>query len=149
LLVLHGGAGSPRKRWAREGYDAVAQRWQAAGGIVAELVGPAEGGLPGIAGAVPVVGWSLGEVLALLAGAGAYVGNDSGISHLAGVAGVRGVTVFGATPARRWAPHRGRLVVVEAPAPCATSIDLAAVSSAAVWDALTRSGCLDKVQGRK
>lgn len=149
LLVVHAGAGSARKRWTREGYDAVARRWREMGGVVTELVGPADDEGPRIEGCEAVAGWSLGEVLALLARATAYVGNDSGISHVAGIAGVRGVTVFGATAARRWAPHRGRLVVAEARARSASGIDVVAVPPDAVWDALARAGCLDKLQGRK
>jgi hypothetical protein len=33
-----------------------------------------------------------------------YVGNDSGISHLAGVLGCRGIALFGPTDARIWRP---------------------------------------------
>jgi hypothetical protein len=149
LLVVHAGAGAPRKRWARQGVAAIVARWRAAGGVAAELVGPAEVAAPPVAGARRLEGWTLPEVLSLLAGARAYVGNDSGISHLAGVAGVPGVVVFGATRAARWRPHRGRIVAVEAARPCADGIDEGAVPSSAVWEALAGLGCLDKLQARK
>jgi ADP-heptose:LPS heptosyltransferase len=119
------------------------------GGAVADVVGPAEADLVPIEGARRVEGWSLVEILALLGGVAAYVGNDTGISHLAGVAGVRGAVVFGATSAHRWAPHHGRLAVVEAPSPCDAGIGVEAVSPDDVWAVLERGGCLDKVLGRQ
>jgi ADP-heptose:LPS heptosyltransferase len=41
---------------------------------------------------------------ALLADAGLFVGNDSGVSHLAAAWGAPTVALFGPTDARVWAP---------------------------------------------
>jgi ADP-heptose:LPS heptosyltransferase len=52
------------------------------------------------------------EVLAgAAAGASAFVGNDSGPTHLAAAVGTRSVAIFGPTNARHFAP-RGRAVTV-------------------------------------
>ncbi len=114
LLVLHTGAGSRRKRWAWEGFAAVANWWTGAGGAVVELRGPAEVELPPLPGALAAEGWRLPDVLALLADAAAYCGNDSGVSHLAGAAGAAGVVLFGPTLARSWRPLGRGLAVVQA-----------------------------------
>jgi ADP-heptose:LPS heptosyltransferase len=46
----------------------------------------------------------LEELAARLAGARGYVGNDSGVSHLAGLCGARSVVLFGPTSPRIWRP---------------------------------------------
>jgi ADP-heptose:LPS heptosyltransferase len=56
---------------------------------------------------------SMEDLLALLAGAAAYLGNDSGPSHLAAALGARTVAVFGPTDLERWAP-RGRVRILHA-----------------------------------
>jgi hypothetical protein len=114
-LVMHPGAGARAKVWPREGFQRVADGWQYAGRDVAVLLGPAEESEVDAwtaAGHVPVVGRSIVEAAALLASATTFVGNDSGISHLAGALDRRGVVLFGPTRAARWRPLGGRLDVV-------------------------------------
>ena len=138
LLVVHAGAGAPRKRWAAAGFAAVASRWRARGGAVAELVGPAEEGgvLPD---ATPVAGWPLADVAALIARAACWVGNDSGPSHLAGAVGVPGAVVFGPTSAARWRPFAGRLVAVRSAASAPDGIPIDALPVARVLRACRRA----------
>ena len=119
VAVLHPGSGSTRKNW--RGFAALARHWrlQHTDALVV-LRGPAEednttaGGIDGI----PVAGRSLPQVAALLAHSTLYVGNDSGISHLAGASGARGVVLFGPSDPAGWAPRGGALHVIHAPAPC-------------------------------
>jgi ADP-heptose:LPS heptosyltransferase len=148
LLALHPGAGSPAKRWAHDGFAEIARRWSAGGGQVIEIVGPAEHGLPALAGAHRAVEWSLVDVAALLARVDAYVGNDSGITHLAGAMRARGVALFGPTPACRWAPRGGGIDALEVGGVPREGIPVDRLPPAHVWSALERRGCLDKVQGR-
>ncbi|MGH7894254.1 MAG: glycosyltransferase family 9 protein [Candidatus Binatia bacterium] len=136
VLVVHSGAGSEAKRWAPTGFAAVADAWRRAGGEVVHVTGPADSALPRFGGAVPVVEWALPDVAALLASADAYVGNDSGISHLAAAVGTRGVVVFGPTAARRWKPMGDAVVAVEGACRTAEGISLEAVSVATVVDAM-------------
>lgn len=58
---------------------------------------------------------SLVELAALLRAARAYLGNDSGVGHLAGAVGAAGVLLFGPTSARLHAPPSPALRVLEAP----------------------------------
>jgi ADP-heptose:LPS heptosyltransferase len=46
-----------------------------------------------------------------LAGCRAYLGNDSGVSHLAGLCGARSVVIFGPTSPTVWRPLGPRVKV--------------------------------------
>jgi ADP-heptose:LPS heptosyltransferase len=112
VLAIHRGAGAPSKRWAPDAFDAVADGWRRAQGDVVELLGPAETHDQPRAGVVPVRDWSLPDVAAVLGSVAAYVGNDSGVSHLAAAVGARGVVVFTATDPRRWRPLASGMVAL-------------------------------------
>jgi ADP-heptose:LPS heptosyltransferase len=112
VLAIHRGAGAPSKRWSPDAFDAVADGWRRGRGDVVELLGPAETNDQPRAGVVPVRDWSLPDVAALLGSVAAYVGNDSGVSHLAGAVGARGVVVFAATDPRRWRPLSPAMVAL-------------------------------------
>jgi heptosyltransferase III len=121
ILVVHPGSGSRTKNWC--GYLELVRRWrQRHGQRVAWLSGPAETHIGGDLGSeAPVFqGLSLAQVAALLRKATRYVGNDSGISHLAGVLGVRGVVLFGPSDPSVWAPLGGTLEVLRGAADCPT-----------------------------
>ncbi len=118
-LVIHAGSGSPRKNW--EGMAAVAAMWRAGGGRVLSLCGPAEAEHPShIPSDAAAVDEPLPRVAALLRRAHRYLGNDSGISHLAGAVGARGAVVFGASDPQVWHPLGDTLRVVIAGPPCAS-----------------------------
>ena len=51
----------------------------------------------------------LGELADGLAGARVYIGNDSGITHLAGAVGTPTVALFGPTDPEVWAPRGERV----------------------------------------
>ena len=89
VLAIHRGAGAAAKRWSADAFAAVATRWRAAGGGVVELLGPAEAGDAAADDATVARDWPLPDVAALLAHVDAYVGNDSGVSHLAAAVGAR------------------------------------------------------------
>lgn len=112
LLAVHRGAGAPAKRWALDGFADVASWWRRSHGDVIELLGPAEAGEPPLTGARTAAGWALPDVAALLGFADAYVGNDSGVSHLAGTVGTPGVVLFRVTAPSRWRPLSPRLVAL-------------------------------------
>ena len=114
-LLIHPGAGSTAKRWSADGFRLVADAWANAGGEVVVLLGPADGDEAAYwrsSGHRVVSDLSLDAVAALLAGASHYVGNDSGVSHLAGALERRGVVLFGPTRPERWRPVGGALAAV-------------------------------------
>lgn len=116
ILVLHPGSGGKKKRWNAEGFARIARWWAARNNAqVLILLGPAE--------EQEAVYWhqigavesalSVWQAAALLSCADLYVGNDSGVSHLAGAVGVRGVVIFGPTQPRQWRPLGGALSVLQ------------------------------------
>ena len=117
LLVVQAGAGAAAKRWRLDQVAAVVKWWRARGGETIELRGPAEVDATPIGADRVCDGHSLVQVAMLLRGALAYLGNDSGISHLAGAVGCRGVVVFGPTRAPRWRPLGGCLTALAPPRP--------------------------------
>ncbi len=115
ILVIHPGSGGKRKRWAVEGFTRVVRWWKArTSGHVVILLGPAEEHEEAAWHHEGIVesNLPLRRVGALLSRADLYVGNDSGVSHLAGAVGARGVVLFGPTCPEQWRPLGGALTVV-------------------------------------
>ncbi|MBI3799727.1 MAG: glycosyltransferase family 9 protein [Deltaproteobacteria bacterium] len=116
VLVVHPGSGGQKKRWRAEGFVEVGQWWQKKKkGKVLLVLGPAEEQETEHwrqTGGTIESRLSLAQVAALLSRADLYVGNDSGISHLAGAVGARGVVLFGPTRPQQWRPLGGSLSVI-------------------------------------
>lgn len=117
-LAIHPGSGSPSKNW--QGMSALAQTWQSLPGQhVLAILGPAEAGAPDFPSCDAIAsGQSLMRIAALLGLAYRYVGNDSGVSHLAGFVGSPAVVLFASTCPRSWRPNGGNLRVLTAPFAC-------------------------------
>lgn len=148
VLVIHPGSGGQQKRWAPEGFLQIARWWQECrSGKVLILLGPAEE-------RETESWWQVGEVenrlslwqvTALISRADLYLGNDSGVSHLAGAVGARGAVVFGPTHPQQWRPLGGALSVIQnvlyrKALPHAPGISLAEVSVDEVLATLVRHG---------
>jgi heptosyltransferase-3 len=112
FLSLHPGSGSPAKNWSR--FAELVERLAPERFLVVE--GPADEeparALRGMKGAVCASGLGLPALAAVLRHAGAHVGNDSGVSHLAAACGTPTVAVFGPTDPHLWAPIGPRVRVV-------------------------------------
>ena len=92
------------------------------------LVAPVRDALPG---AIDLGGrLTLAEAAACLTRAAVFVGNDSGLMHLAAAAGAPTVGLFGPTPAAAYAPVGRRATAVVSPTRRMDDIDLAAVVAA-------------------
>ena len=118
-FALHPGAGSREKRWPAERFRALARRLAERGEQVVLFEGPAEAGLArAVAEGLPeesagvVSGAGLAELVVILARCRAFVGNDSGVSHLAAALGVPTVALFGPTRPEHWAPRGERVRVL-------------------------------------
>ena len=123
LVIIHPGSGSVHKCVAPETLASVVIAVQASGAIPVVLEGPADREpverLLTLCVDSPVVlrGIDLQTVAGVLAQARLFVGQDSGITHLAGSMGVRTVALFGPTDPARWAPSGAHVTVVQG-APC-------------------------------
>ena len=144
FLAVHPGAGARAKRWDVPGFVHVAQWWRGAGGAVLELAGPAEAGEAPALGSRAIRDWPLPDLAALLAGVDLYLGNDSGVSHLAAAVGTPGVVLFGPTTAARWRPLGAPTVVLEARTTGADGISLADMPPARVVAACRRRFALTR-----
>lgn len=99
-LVIHPGSGGLAKRWVVDRFVALAHRPKAP--LV--LLGPAEDELASSFAGLPVAkNWPLRRVAATLASARAFVGNDSGVTHLASWL-CPTLALFGPTDPKVWAP---------------------------------------------
>ena len=114
LIAVHPGSGGRSKCWPLERYEALIGCMQRElDAFVVVLTGPAEDDLlmermerfsRGTSRMIHLCNTELTIVAALLHGCELYVGNDSGISHLAAAAGCPGVVLFGPTSPILWGP---------------------------------------------
>ena len=135
FVAIHPGAGSRSKTWPLERFARVAAE---RGLACLWLKGPAERELaphPGAGPSVVAADLPLGVVLALLRRATVYLGNDSGVSHLAGAAGTPSVVLFGPTDPGLWRPIGDHVRVLHG-----ASGDIAATSVEEVLEALRSIG---------
>ena len=108
--LIHPGSGSPRKNWPTERFVELSRRLDALGHRVAWIRGPAEADFPGEISPDRVIDRpSLQALAATLGQAKLYIGNDSGVSHLAAAVGAPTVVIFGPTNAAVWRPDGPRV----------------------------------------
>jgi hypothetical protein len=105
FVAIHPFSGSPRKNWPLDRFLALAGRLPLP---VRWICGPEES-LPG---AVRMD--NLAEVAAWLGTATGFIGNDSGITHLAAAVGVPTLALFGPTDPSIWAPRGPNVTVLQA-----------------------------------
>lgn len=123
LLAAHPGSGSERKNWPEARWIELLERLAARPGLELLLVGgEAEAErLPRLARCWPAgrlhlaLSLPLAELAGRLAGASAFLGHDSGITHLAAALGLPGVVLWGDTNAAVWAPRSERMRLVRHP----------------------------------
>ena len=128
-VLIHPGAGSPRKRWPIERFREVAAAVESGGGRVEYVIGPADEGLSShLAHAVVHRPADTLALRRLLIAAAACVGNDSGVSHLAAWLGVPCVAVFGPSDPERWRPIGASVAVVRPPLACEPCFEAAAAN---------------------
>jgi ADP-heptose:LPS heptosyltransferase len=102
-ILLLPGSGSPSKNWPVRSFVELGRTLGRQRVIV--VVGPAESGIVHqLADLVQLQHPSLGCLAGLARLSQGFIGNDSGVSHLAAAAGARGVVIFGPTDPDRWRP---------------------------------------------
>jgi hypothetical protein len=127
FLAIHPGSGSPSKNWPPASFAAIVAR-HASGRRWLLVEGPADVSacdpLRAVPGAVVARGLPPRVLGTLLSRAGLYVGNDSGVSHLAAAWGAPTLTLFGPTDPEVWAPVGVRVVTVRGSGGSVASITL-------------------------
>ena len=107
FAAIHPFSGSPRKNWPLERFHELAGRLSMP---VRWCAGPDDPTLPD---AVPFE--NLYDLARWLASAEVYIGNDSGITHLAAAVGTAVVAIFGPTDPAIWAPRGRHVEIVRGP----------------------------------
>jgi heptosyltransferase-3 len=106
FAVIHPFSGSARKNWPLDSFRELARRLPLPL-PVAWCAGP-EDNLPGARRFD-----DLYELARWLAAASLYIGNDSGITHLAAAVGAPVIAIFGPTDPALWAPRGPRVRVIQ------------------------------------
>jgi heptosyltransferase-2 len=140
ILALHPGSGGERKNWPEENWVELLQHLMNSTPFNLLLVGgEAEGErLQRLAAALPPArvrvaqSRPLPELAQMLQRCAAFVGHDSGISHLAAAVGLPGVILWGETPEEIWRPPSEKMIVLRHMA------GLAALSVSEVLDQVRR-----------
>jgi hypothetical protein len=113
-VVIHPGSGSLKKNWPLENFAQVCAHFRAIDRRVTWCIGPAEAErmqLPELVGD-SLRCESLVDLAGRLATARLYIGNDSGITHLAAALGVPTIAIFGPTDPGVWAPRGDHVEVI-------------------------------------
>lgn len=114
IVIIHPGSGSYDKCWPLENFQKLSQNLTNSGMSSLFLLGPAEiqrgfaKPLNGNSLQILLKNLTVDEVVAVLSCAAACVGNDSGISHLAGAMNLPTYAVFGPTNPVNWSPLGGK-----------------------------------------
>lgn len=110
FAMVHPAAAFETKRWATERFARVVEYLKAAGLATVAIAAPNEREIVANLkeqAAVPVISLTdlpLPEVSALAARARLFVGNDSGIAHIAAAIGIPAVVIFGSSNVAHWRP---------------------------------------------
>jgi ADP-heptose:LPS heptosyltransferase len=130
VIVLHPGSGSKKKAWPWGRFVNLVNFFQKLHGLrILIVLGPAEG--PEIRRAFEGREWEMGdnapilakglslvELASAMAGSRLFIGNDSGISHMAASLGLPTVAIFGPTDPKVWSPRGEKVFVVRKEIPC-------------------------------
>ena len=138
-VAVHPGSGSPAKNWPAARFLEILRHLRTGGHEAVVVLGEADAAEAAVLARelpeLPVLaGLTLVDLGAALAECRAFLGNDSGIAHLAAAAGLPVVVLFGPSDPETWAPRgRGGVTVLSAP-----ERELERLEAAAVREALAR-----------
>ncbi|HUI91563.1 MAG TPA: glycosyltransferase family 9 protein [Chitinivibrionales bacterium] len=114
FITLHPGSGSERKNWPADEFFALADKLREKGFRMVWIAGPAETEMSFPSTDAVVQNAALPLLVHILSNGSLYIGNDSGISHLAAACGGRCVVLFGPSDAGVWRPVGENIVIVKA-----------------------------------
>jgi len=124
LALIHPAAAFATKQWAAENFARVVEYLARAGFYSVAIVGPGQDKVldelqRNCSAPITTFNLSLPEVSALASRAELFVGNDSGIAHMAAAVGTPSVVIFGSSNIAHWRPwSRAESEVVFEEMPC-------------------------------
>lgn len=127
VIAIHPGSGGRQKCWPAERFAEVVRRISEEDASRVLLIeGPADGdGVKKVLDTVPGLkltllrNLSLVELASILERCHAFLGNDSGVTHLAAAVGTKALAIFGPTDPEIWGPRGEHVGVVYRPCSCA------------------------------
>jgi len=142
-VIIHPGSGSPAKNWPAEKFAALAGKIRNETDFEPLVIG-GEADVKEITCMRSLLpdfhihdNLPLLEVASILSAAGGFVGNDSGITHLAAALGIPTVALFGPTDPAIWAPRGKNVSVIKSRLPSRDS--LSEIGIEAVFQALIKT----------
>ncbi len=142
VVAFHAGSGGSAKRWPPELFARLIESCVARGYVPLLITGPQdEDCTKAVMAACSEVArrvlhaardLSLCQLIGVLSQCAAYVGNDSGMTHLAALSGVPTLALFGPTDPAYWAPLGRQVSIIR---PCCTD-KMRGITLEAAWDAL-------------
>lgn len=120
LVLLHPGSGGKNKLWTPTGWLSIIHQLSAQADLrFALLQGPADTQIVqhlrsqlNSDSLIQVKSWRLGKLAALMSNSALFVGNDSGITHLAAACGAPTIALFGHTDPLIWGPRGAKVRIV-------------------------------------
>lgn len=146
VIAIHPGSGSPKKNWPLEKFISLAERVAGHTSMTAVFImGEADTDIARQlsekkCGVSVLPSCSLIELAESLSACEAYVGNDSGVTHMAASLGIPVLALYGPTNPDIWGPRGPEVKVIQGG--METTESLAAVTVDAVFD-----GLLEKLAG--
>lgn len=125
LVAIHPGSGATWKCWPPERFARVAEHIQTSGYQVALIQGPADSTAvervtscfreqpPHV-----VTGLEVEDLATFLSSCYCYLGNDSGVTHLAAALGTPTIAIFGPTDPAVWGPRGPKVTVLSSSTEC-------------------------------
>jgi ADP-heptose:LPS heptosyltransferase len=115
---LHPGSGSNKKNWPIKNFIQVAEYFLTTGLEIIWILGPAENRLQdeiekSRTGRI-LTNVTLPVLAAVLESCSLFVGNDSGISHLAASVNAPVIALFGESDEKVWAPRGEKITIIKA-----------------------------------
>jgi heptosyltransferase-2 len=121
LIAIHPGSGSATKNWPILNWIALGERFLRNGQRIVVIGGEADHAqIAELRKAWPsprisyAIHQPLPVVAAVLARCDAFIGHDSGISHIAAAVGTKSILLFGATNPAVWAPQNRDVQILRA-----------------------------------
>ena len=123
-IVVHPGSGSKKKVWPLDRFLELIHYFQKHCNCrILIVLGPAEGpevqkafgGIEwelGVAAPLLMKGLSLLELASVMEGCRLFIGNDSGITHMAAALGIPTIAIFGPSDHKIWSPRGEKVFVV-------------------------------------
>lgn len=119
FVVIHPGSGSLIKNWPVARFIEVARQLREDGCSILWMRGPAEAGIEFPHEDKHLDEISLTECAAILSLCSVFLGNDSGVTHLAAATGCPVVALFGPSDSVIWGPTgRGPVCIIKRQLPC-------------------------------